>query len=205
MVSSPKHLELVLDKAFDPVDAETIDCLYRCYFWMAFFGLKDVDALEVKVAEVDFENLLINHDGKTYEMYRESIPAFKMACNLTEFCYIHPQYSNTIRRERATGEYLMRGIRSDRMKLYTIRSTIGKRFGERSIQISYGKVYLSGVFYRAYEMERAGFTPNFDDIVIEKLDSVKRAYSRNYTKNKAANAIERGLQDDYASWKQAFA
>lgn len=204
MVSSPKHLEIVLDKAFDAVEKETIDCLYRCFFWMAFAGIRDSNALEVKADEVDFDAFLINHDGKSYELYREAVPAFRNACTLTEFVHIHPGYKNNIKRARASGDYLIRGIKAPNFNLNAFRATVGKRFRERGIEVTYSRIRLSGIFYRAYEIERAGLQPDFSADVNERLTRIDRNYSTNYTREKVANGIERDLLSDYENWKKAF-
>lgn len=208
MIASPKHLEAILNKAFNPVQAEMVDCLYRCYLWMVFSGLKDLEALDVKVSEVDFENMLIEHNGKSYELYREAVPAFRMACNATQFRYSNPNYSDDKQgnyRNRYPGELLMRGIRSEQIKIATVRGSIGKAFKECGIETTINKIHLSGLFYKAYEMERCGEEVSFDGIVEERLSQMDRTYHKNYTRNKVANAIKRDLFDDYGCWKAAFA
>ena len=205
MVSSPKHLYVLLNSVFDPVHEETMDCIYRCFLWMAFSGIEDAEAVEVKVDEIDFDNMLIRHNGGEYELYRESLPAFKKACSLTEFVYVNPKYSKKVTRNRFHGEYLMRGIRSEKISLMTMRSIIGTHFRKNGLKVSYNRIYLSGVFYRAYEMERAGFTPDFTMLAMERVEKTDRHYSENYSKKKAVTAIEQDFIDDYSSWKQAFA
>lgn len=203
MVASPMHLESILDKAFDPVQSQTIDCVYRCYLWMAFSGMDDLDTLEVKVDEINFDTMTIEHSGRSYEIYRESVPAFKMACTATEFLYDHPKYEAKMR-SRFPGTHLMRGIRSDRIKITTVRGYVGKVFKENGIETSYGKIRLSGMFYKAYEMERCGIPVNFDNAVAERLAKMDHKYHKNYTRNKEANCIKRDLMEDYESWKAAF-
>lgn len=202
MVASPKHLQSMLDKAFHPVESETVDCVYRCYLWMAFAGLEDAEALEVKVSEVDFDSMLIEHGGKSYELYRESIPAFRMACEATELVYEHPNYKQ--KRQRHLGEYLMRGIRSEKIKPATVKSVVQKAFKASGIELTYNKVRMSGMFYRAYETERMGNEVNFDDIITEHIIKMGSTYHSNYTRGKVANLIKRDLFDDYACWKAAF-
>jgi len=208
MIASPKHLEATLNKAFAPVQSETVDCLYRCYLWMAFAGLKDVDALDVKVCEIDFDTMLIEHNGRSYELYREAVPTFKMACSATQFRYINPNYGSDKQggyRNRYPGELLMRGIRSEQIKIATVRASIGKAFKECGVETTYNKIRLSGLFYKAYEMERCGEEVNFDGIVEERLSQMDHKYHKNYTRNKEANGIRRDLFDDYGCWKAAFA
>lgn len=203
MVSSPKHLEMILDAVFEPVDRETVDCIYRCYLWMAFAGLEDVDAVKVKISEIDFDAMLIEHNGRSFNIYREAVPAFRAACNATEFTYIHPKYGEVIR-ERHVGDNLMRGIRSESVKVETARSSVGKKLRESGYEITYGKIRLSGVFYEAYESERMGVPANFNGLVEEKLARMNHKYNGKYTRSKQAYAIRQDLLTDYKRWKDAF-
>lgn len=205
MVASPKHLELILDKAFDPVESETIDCIYRCFLWMAFSGMEETDAVNVKIPEVDFIRMVIRHQDREYEMYKEALPAFHKACELTKFIYQHfnPEYK--VSRARYPGDNLFRGFRSEKIKVNSLRSVVSSRFHEKKMKLSYDRLVLSGTFYRAYEMERAGFTPDFSDVVEERVERVDRAYSGSYCQKKTAASIKNELLNDYASWKHAFA
>lgn len=202
MVASPQHLESIMNDAFDAVDSETVDCLYRCYLWMAFAGFSEDESLGVKVPEVDFGAMMIHHNGKSLEIYREAVPAFKMACEATEFVYKHKNY--TSRRNRFPGDLLMRGIRSDSIKLATARSFIQGKFNAKEIETSYSRIYLSGIFYKAYEMERYGVSVSFDDAIMNQLANSEGKFHSNYTRNKATNAIKKDLFDDYGHWKEAF-
>lgn len=202
MIASPMHLQIILDKCFAPVESETADCLYRCYLWMAFSGVKDHDALEVKVSDIHLEDLTIQYNNVVRELYRESLSAFRMACEATDFVYVHPRY--TTRRNRFPGDKLIRGIKSDGIKMTTIRSTLQKAFDANQIETSYSKIYLSGIFYKAYEAERCGFGVNFDDVIVENMASTDRVYHGNYTPKKVANLLLRDLKGDYERWKQAF-
>ena len=202
MVASPKHLQSILDKAFHPLESETVDCVYRCYLWMAFAGMEEADALNVKVNEIDFSSMLIEHGGKSYEIYREAMQAFRMACDATEFVYEHPNYKQ--RRSRCPGDYLMRGIRSDKIKATTIKSVVKKAFKSNGIELTYSNIRLSGMFYRAYETERMGDEVNFDGMIAEHIIKMDSTFHKNYTRSKVANLIKRDLFDDYACWKAAF-
>lgn len=202
MVASPKHLQSVLDKVFSPVESGTVDCIYRCYLWMSFSGIEENETIEVKVREIDFGSMLIEHGGKSFEIYREAIPAFRMACEATEFEYQHPRY--TQKRNRFPGEYLMRGIRSEKVKSTTVKSIIQKAFKANEVELTYNKIRLSGVFYRAYEAERMGDEVNFDDLIAEHIIKMGSTYHKNYTRGKVANLLKRDFFDDYACWKAAF-
>lgn len=203
MVASPQHLQSILDGVFRPVDSESIDCLYRCYLWMAFAGLGESDAVSVKTSEIDFVNMTIEYGGRSYELYREAAPAFHMACEATEFVYDHPSY--TQRRSRYTGECLMRGIRTAQVKVSTVTASIYKVFHDNGIETNFGRLRRSGIFYRAYEAERMGYPANFDDEIAARMEHIRGDY-RNSTEKKQAAAHElHDLLADYNYWKGAFA
>ncbi len=204
MVASPKHLQSILDKVFAPVEEGTVDCIYRCLMWMAFAGVEEADALEVKTSEINFDKMLIEHQGGSFEIYREAVPAFKMACEATEFVYQHPLYGDEIKRSRFPGEYLMRGIRSEKLRLNTARGWVGKALKEKDIELSYGKLQISGLFYQAFELERFGQEVNFDDLVAERTIKTDHASSKNHKKHKLPYSKKKNLMDDYICWKSVF-
>ncbi len=207
MVASPAHLESILNKIFEPVTSNTVDCLYRCYLWMAFAGIDEDETVEVLVSEVDLGSMLIEHNGGSYEIYREAVSAFKMACEATEFRYINPNYAEEkqgMYRERYKGEYLLRGIRSPKLKIATLRAVIGKKFREYNIQTSYGRIRLSGIFYKAFEMERFGEPVNFNAYVVERMKKNNHPLEHGISKDKWAYSVKRDIERDYESWKRAF-
>lgn len=207
MIASPAHLEFIQNKIFEPVQSETVDCLYRCYLWMGFAGVEEADTINVTVDEIDFDLMTIEHNGKSYEIYREAVPAFKMACTATQFRYTNPNYAKEKQgnyRARYSGEHLLRGIRSPQLKINTIHSVIAKKMKAEGVETSYGKIRLSGIFYKVYEMERFGEPVNFDSYVIEQMNKSKREYRYTYSRSKHASAIRRDLELDYESWKAAF-
>lgn len=221
MVSSPYHLSLKMKECFADTKEETIDITYRVFLWLAFAGLEDEEAIKVTSDCIDFKNLRINFNGHSYEMYKEGLADFEKACTLTTFLYQHPKY--TIRRNRAEGNIITRGFCSPKMDLNTIRPIINKRFAmgdvaEKSVEgvkprqkshISYKKIWLSGVFYRAYEQERAGMPVDFSDLVARSIElkeqGKKYTVTKTRTLNTIANTFEKEYLTDYAKWKCAFA
>jgi len=207
MIASPMHLESILNKAFEPVASEMVDCLYRCHLWMGFAGIEESETKEVTVDEIDFDSMTIEHGGKSYEIYREAVPAFKMACSAVQFKYVnlsYPEDKQCMYRDRYPGEHLLRGIRSEQIQLRTLRAFIGKKFKEAGIETSYGKIRLSGLFYKTYEMERFGEPVNFDGYINECIEKRNPQYHKNYTRRKIASLIKYDLEDDYECWKAAF-
>lgn len=200
MVSSPLHLQRYLNSIFDKESEETIDNIYRCYFWMAFSGIDEEDAFLVKSDDVDFTTLSIRYKTYTVPIYREAMPAFKNAATLNSFLYKNQNYTNPIRRDRVPGDTIMRGVRSN-PKILSIRRVLSSRSvkafedGVTDTQLSFGRVKLSGIFYRAYERERAGFHINFKQEVL--ADGKSRSLSKQ-------NQIEKEYFEDYKRWKLAF-
>jgi len=205
MIASPMHLELTLNKAFEPVGSETVDCVYRCYLWMAFAGVERAETVNITVDEIDFGSMTIEHKSKSYEIYREAIPAFKMACEATQFKYVHPNYDNTIYRKRYEGNYLFRGIRSSQIAIDTIKSVVNAKFIKAGIKTSYEKIRMSGVFYKIYEMERLGMPPNLDDIAMEQVLASRGEHKDDLSSvRNTAKSAARSLKADYECWKAVF-
>lgn len=221
MVASPLHLQFKLNEIFRLTEEETIDIVYRVFLWMAFAGLEDSDAIRVTSDDVDLQNLRINFEGHSYEIYKESREDFEKACNLTDFFYEHPCY--TVRRERAEGNLIMRGFRSSSLNLQTLRPMVTRKINDgkgkpgdtqtrqegkkqKKDVISYKRIYLSGIFYRAYECERAGLSLNFSVVVANEMQRKNKEYtlSKTRTLNTIANKIEREYKTDYEKWKCAF-
>jgi len=98
----------------------------------------------------------------------------------------------------------MRGIRSGQVKIATAKSFIQKAFKNSDIELTYNKIRMSGMFYRAYEAERMGEPVNFDSFIAEQVINRKSEYHNNYTRGKVAGYIKRDLLDDYACWKAVF-
>ena len=211
MVASPLDLKIVLDAEgsnFDHVDKETIDIVYRVLLWMAFAGMEDSDAIKVTADEVDLTNMVIRHNGYEYEIYKECLPDFEKACNLSSFNYFHPSY--TRRRQRVDGNLVLRGYRSAQIDLTTIRPILNKKFanskssGRCFRKLSYNRVYLSGVFYRAYEQERVGIPVDFTSVIEREMSGKEYTITSTRSLNTIANKIRREYMADYDRWKCAF-
>lgn len=212
MVSSPLHLQKSLDEVFDPEHDNTIDNIYRCYYWMAYVGIKEEDTLLVKASDVCFSEQCIKLKGATYPLYRESLPAFHNAVELTEFTHRHPNYKKPVMRPRVEGDNIMRGIRAS-TKLLTVRTTLSKRMkeatelGKAEVKLSYFRVWISGLFYRMYERERAGIPVDFSEVASDmmtgktyRIEGVNKRIKVSHIQNRK----ELDYKEDYQRWKLAF-
>lgn len=210
MVANPIHLQSYLDIMFEKESEETIDNLFRCYFWMAYGGIDEDDTILVKAEDVDFSQMVIHYKTTTIPIYREAVPAFRNAVMLTDFKYIHtksPRYET--RRERIPGDTIMRGIKAD-AKILTMRTTISKRNikavqeGRIELQLGFYRVRMSGLFYRTYEKERAGLDVDFTDAAERMMDGKKYTLSGRETIDHRRNRLVKDYMEDYERWKLAF-
>ena len=209
MISSPLHLQRVLDEVFDKESEETIDVIYRCYYWMAFGGIKEDDTLLVKASDIDFANMEIAYKDTHIPLYREALPAFHKAAELNSFRYKNPNYSRTIIRDRVSGDTLMRGIRAV-TKTVTLRSILSKKSakaiedGLTQQQLSFYRVWMSGLFYRMYDRERAGIPIDFSEAATNFVSDRTYALNGRIKLEHKQNRIERDYMEDYQRWKLAF-
>lgn len=212
MVANPMQLQMYLDAICEPESEQTTDNIYRCFYWMAYSGMDEEEILEVKISDVDFENMVVRHGDNEYEIYRDAIPAFKNAATLTEFVYKHPNYppDKIVRRNRTPGNTLIRGIRSttSTLSLRVELSRRSKKFiedGTTDKQLSYYRVWMSGLFYRMYQRELAGIPVDFSGAASKFMEgkTYKLDTGRNTPEAKKRAVVNDYLQD-YERWKAAF-
>ena len=209
MVTSPLHLQRYLNEVFDPEGDETIDNLYRCYYWMAFSGIREEDTLSITASDVDFMDMSIRYGENCVPLYRESLPAFHNAVELSGFLYKHPNYAKEIRRDRVPGDTIMRGVRAT-TKTMSIRSMLSHRSaaalqdGKTKQQLSFYRVWMSGLFYRMYERERAGIPVDFSDAAVDFMSGRTYVVKGRGKLEHKQNKIEKDYMEDYQRWKLAF-
>lgn len=209
MVSSPLHLQKYLDELFDPESEETIDNIYRCYFWMAYGGIDEEDTILVKREDINFDQMTIAYKDTNIPIYREALPAFRNAVSLTDFLYKHPNYTKAVRRDRIGGDTIMRGIKAE-TKTFTMRVTISKRNikavedGRTDLQLSFYRVRMSGLFFRAYERERAGIPVDFSEAAMRAMAGKEYSIKGRIKLEHKQNRMERDYMEDYQRWKLAF-
>ena len=211
-VTSPLHLQKYLNQICEPESEKTTDNIYRCFYWLAYGGVPETDILKIKKSDVDFQSMTVRFNDTEYPIYREAIPAFRNCVNLEMFVYKHPNYSadKTVYKARAIGDTLVRGIRS-LPTLHSMRVELARRStkfinaGKTEMNLSYYRVWISGMFYRMYERERAGFPVDFSKA------SEKFTFGKTYKFDKARysltayqHKIAKTYLQDYENWKQTF-
>lgn len=216
-VASPQHLQRYLDSIFEKESEDTVDVVYRCFFWLAYMGLmKEEDALMVNESDVDFEDMAIHFNGKDYPFYREAVPAIKKCVSLKSFRFIHPNY-DPIFKPRAGGTALLRGLQ-DTMSVQVFRSRICMKARMRKflqedqkddkfldLSLSYDRVWLSGRFFTMLENERSGMSVDFTYLAEEFMTGKEYNLSsgRNLIGAKTRQMAS-DYQRDYERWKQAY-
>lgn len=209
-IASPLHLQKYLNDICENESEKTTDNIYRCYYWLAYGGVPEEDILNIKCSDVDFQNMVVHYNGTVIPIYREAIPAFKNCVELTQFVYNHPNYTKTVWKERVEGDTLVRGIRS-LLSLKSIRVELSRRSkakmdeGKTDLKLSYYRVWISGVFYRAHEREIIGEKPNFNAVAAQQMEGkeYKMDSGRN-TQEAKKRQLARDYMEDYQRWKLAF-
>ena len=208
-VRNPRHLQAFLNAVCLPEDEQTSDNNFRAYYWLAYSGLGDEDIFTVTEGEVDFPNAVVKHNGREYPIYRESVPALRNCVELKSYRYLNSNYTvGPIWRDRIPGDILLRGVRSvptvgmmrgDLAK----RSKMARDAGKTDMKLSYHRIWISGVFYRMYEDELAGFPPDFSAFIDDKLGDFQYKQGSNsqaYKRKEAADFARR----DYERWKETL-
>lgn len=207
-IASPLHLQKYLNAICSPEKEQNIDNIYRCYYWLAFGGVAEEDILEIKCSDVDLGNMVVHYKDTEIPIYREAIAAFKNCVELTSFVYNHPNYTKTVWKDRVEGDLLLRGVKAN-LSLYPLRAELSRRAKlheeETGIRLSYFRTWISGVFYRAYERELIGETPDFTDVAAARMEgkTYKLDSGRNTQESKRRKVVK-DYQEDYQRWKLAF-
>lgn len=207
MVDGPDGMLTYLNAVFPNAEGNRIDCIYRCYCWLAFIGIPEDYAQKIKISDVDFDYLCVMYQGAALPIYREAYTDFRRAVNLKEFVSYHPLYPDkpTIR-ARVSGDELLRGIKSV-SDTSTLRAVITHKGldafkqGKTDKKLSYQRLRLSGLFYETYMLERKGIAPDFTPMA--ELECIEKGFSKERFANNRWRMAKSYL-DDYYRWKLIF-
>lgn len=215
MVANPRHLQRYLDCICDPESLETVDCIFRCYYWLAYGGVSNQEtAVDINKKDVNLNVLEVVHDGVVYDVYKEAIPAYKNCIELSSFRLNNPRYYEEIRRDRPMSEKLLSGTRGPRSP-HLLRCDLSRLAREHKrcevlednldLNLSYYRVWLSGVFYRYLEMERAGVPADFKPLVWDVLRANKKKRNDNSKVDRDyVNKLSKSYKEDYERWKEVY-
>jgi len=209
-VRSPRHLQSFFNAICDAESEETFDNVIRAYYWLAYAGMQENDIINVRVSDVDLPNMKIRYGGEEYPVYSDAIPSIRNCVELRAFCSRHPNYTKVVLLDRVDGDHLLRGHRGVSSPA-TMRAELSKRrrialdSGKTELDLSYYRIWISGVFYRAYENEQGGATVDFTDVtgarhrgLDYKLDSGR------ISQRIRRSELEREYRIDYERWKQTL-
>lgn len=214
-VSGPQHLKSILNAAFGSDESDSVDCIYKGFFWLGFIGVPEDVVTNVSIYDVDLSNHVIAHNnGVTTDEYpicNEAFPVIKKLAEMNSFEVIHPLYPDKRSfRPRYNSTQLLRGLSKDK-SLRDLKRLSFDKMKEcehpllKKYRISYNRVYISGVFYRTWcaEKETADIPEryripvDFGDFIRELPGS--EGISRRYFSMKKKN-----MKDDYEKWKQIY-
>lgn len=212
MISGPLELAIYLDKTHNSVAEDClVDNVWRCYDWLAFMGVDEADILDIKTSDVITSTMVVRCHGKEYDIPKEAYTVFRNLVRLTEFKFRHSLYSEDIERLRAPGDVLLRSYAPfesvvdlrDRVSRKRIRKS---KDGQSMKKLSYKRIQYSGIFFRAYELERAGLIPDFTEEINHRMSKLQPTGVAKNEKSKLKYKMQliRDIQTDYKRWKMAF-
>lgn len=210
-VSGPRHLQAYLDSVYSPEFQNTLDNTFRCFFWLAYGGMAEEDIFTVNTNDVDFERMIVRYRSTEVPIYREAVPAFKQCVESDAFHYERPINSkSTLVSPRITGSILIRGCRAE-PNVMSFRSTLSRQSkkalesGRTELELSYFRVWLSGLFYRMHENEQLGIKPDFLPTALQISEG--KTYKLDKGRNKIGARIRRlaaEYMEDYLRWKLIY-
>lgn len=211
LVANPVQLKSVLDSVLAPSKDQTIDEVLKCYLWLGYSGVAEKDVSLIKKEHILFDEQSIIFNNNKYPIYRESLDVIKNCVFCNSFLYVHPNYNHNIYRDRVPGDELLRGIRRTPDDVIGLRrdasAKIIKAFnnGKINIKPSFKRMYISGLFFRKYEREIAGFPVEFSDEALKLMEGKDyKLESREHSLEYIRDHISREYYLDYQRWKVAF-
>lgn len=204
LFASPLHLASKLDLVFTDLNEDNVDILCRCFLWLAFAEMEDIDIVSVKRSDVDLASRNIHFEGLDYKIYEEAYKTFELACTLPSF-KVSVQ-KGCLYQSRSNPDMLLgsmeRGEYVPKLKLADFRARISAAGANSGVPLSYNSVRMSGLFYRVYERERAGLVGVLED-EFQSFDG-RGAKTDGTALAKSVRRTRRGIVEKYKAWKKAF-
>ena len=210
---SPLGLKRSLDIAI-PVKSD-VDHVLRAYMWLGYMGFLEDEAIAVRADEINIRRMQIDHGDNRRPIYVEALDDILSSAEMDRFSSARGYAM------RADGECILRGAEGNRNidTAMWIRPVVSSRFRtaarlnpeiEIVLHLSYKRVLLSGICYRAYELERIGESPY--TLLEEAAQRDYRATSEGkgfaldakHTENFFQSRILNAYKGDYIRWKSIF-
>ena len=205
-LSDPAHLAEYMDCVFFPLSSVCLDVVNRIWYWLAYMGVTQTDALSLTNNHVRLRTRIVHTpSGFDYEIPPEALQTFKIAFNATQFTTRNIKRGDeeiTIRR-RCSGDLLLRGFKSKPsptiLNSYSWLKEAYKS-GRTTQDLSYTSIRSAGLMYRIYQTDqKSGGIIDFTQEVIEDL----RAEDTPITEAMMHSRIQR-YSTEYYRWKVAF-
>ena len=200
-VSNPIGLQNYLDLIFAKEELNTVDNIYRGFFWMAFSGLNEKYIETLTADDVDLEMSCFSVDGRSYQIYNEGLKSVRNCKQLEAFNLIRSDYQTSI--SRFPGNLFLRGIKANPNTVrirneIMYRSNLVVESGVIKKRLTYTDIRRSGIFYRVYEEETSSrpILTNPRQLIINEL--MKVGFD-----NPIYTTVSEYL-DGYIKWKKAF-
>ena len=207
MFGSPDHLANTMDQIFYPVENDNADICLRCFLWLAYAEVDDVDALTVTENDIDLNEHTVTISGEKYPIYEQAVLTFQKARTLTSFMVPAPKNPHYVK--RVGGNLLLRGKlmshNTSVRELNAIRAEIARINQCKSQSISYNNVRYSGMFHRVYQLEMSGKTidPQNDFVVFEnRRKKAEKTDEFSVARREYRELLS--LRNKYKTWKKAF-
>ena len=209
MVSGPEQLQKCLDVYYDKEELMTVDNVFRLYVWFAFFGIDSRDTTKITRDNIDLDKKIITIGQNYYEICDEAMPCLINCLEQTVFMYHHPLYGEEfIPRDRVAGKEVLRGIKSllTEQQLSECLSRRGGKLKDMPVpRLSYKSVFMSGVFYRQYMLERTSAYIGEITTDVSSFYAIVSAMRYRDLATESANKQEAwNLYHNYIKWKLAF-
>lgn len=206
-VSSPLHLQQVLNTIFAPEDKKSVDNVFRLACWLLYGGIVPDELGNITVNNVDLTHMTIKYNGYEVPIYRESVPSLLNCINLNGFVYLHPNYPENFIKSRSVGDQLLRGYAPFSLRILQNKLSAGRARDSESDQIpvklSPERIWLSGLFYTTRENEVLGFKPDFRMAAVLTYTGL----NKNIPESKKMQSLaekRHAYMLDYKRWKEAY-
>lgn len=208
-VTNPAHFQRYLNIIFDDEDMDTMDIVFRTYYWLAYAGMRLDDIFKVKKSDISLEDMTVKYGDMCRPIYRESLKTIRKCITLDSVNVFRPNKVDPVVVERVDSDLLLRGTRGVLSKKTTLESISRKQraaidSGKTNMRVGFFGAWISGLFFRIYMDELSGIPADFSKFV-EMIDAVKESGSE---KPKPVNQVLRNriimYQEDYLTWKDSF-
>jgi integrase len=127
MVSSPAHLQKYMNDILHTEDMNTTDNTVRCFLWLAYGGMQELDIFNVKVGDVDLKRKIISLRHTKNKQY-QTIPLS------TELTHQLKEYMNLWLKGALPSDYLFPNVSGEAMTYSALHSSFCRYCKGRGIE-----------------------------------------------------------------------